>query len=133
MYLNSKIWHIPTNNLNSINPNVSVCVTVKLCFNNYDCNISFQSLHTILKRDNPTQIMINKHALYSHKIYNDGTNSPDWLDLCSNKTIKADPQMFTSLAWVILKLVKILKATDYLRITYKKVTSCTNFLAKVCI
>ena len=59
---------------------------LKLCIFNYDRNISYQSLHTISKRANPNQIIIYKHALLLHKIYNDKTNSLVWLDLFTNQT-----------------------------------------------
>ena len=54
---------------------------LKMCMLNYDRSISFQTWHTLLKRANPTQIMSYKHAILLHKIYNDESASPEWLDL----------------------------------------------------
>ena len=59
---------------------------LKLCLRNYDRNISYENLHTTLKRANPAQMMAYKHALLLHKVYNDNSNSPEWLDLFSNQT-----------------------------------------------
>ena len=59
---------------------------MKLCTFNFDRNLSFQALHTQLKRALPTQIMAYKHALLLHKVYNDDSNSPEWIDLFSNQT-----------------------------------------------
>ena len=59
---------------------------LKMCLSNYDRNISYQSLHSHMKRANPTQLQLYKHSLLLHKAYNDDNNSPEWLDLFSNQT-----------------------------------------------
>ena len=59
---------------------------LKMCLNNYDRNISYQSLHSHMKRASPTQLQLYKHSLLLHKAYNDDNNSPEWLDLFSNQT-----------------------------------------------
>ena len=87
LFYNSKIWHIPTNTNNSKKHLMAAsALPLKLCLRKYDRNISYQNLHTMLKRANPTQLMAYKHALLLHKIYNDDSNSPKWLDLFSNQT-----------------------------------------------
>ena len=59
---------------------------LKICIHKYDRNISYDSLHTITKRANPTQILTYKRALLLHKTYNDDSLSPEWLDLFSNQS-----------------------------------------------
>ena len=59
---------------------------LKLCTFNYHRNLSYQVLPTQLKRATPTQIMVYKHALLLHKVYNDESTSPEWIDLFSNQT-----------------------------------------------
>ena len=54
---------------------------LKICMYNFDRNTSYLTLHTLLKRANPNQIMTYKHALLLLKIYNNDNNSPEWLDL----------------------------------------------------
>ena len=56
-----------------------------MCINNYHRNISYKSLHTQLKRTNPTQLLAYNHSILLHKIYNDDSNSPEWIDLFSNQ------------------------------------------------
>ena len=87
LYYNSEIWHIPSNTHNSKKQMLSAsALPLKLCTYNYDRNISFQALHTLHKRATPPQIMAYKHALLLHKVYNDNSNSPEWLDLFANQT-----------------------------------------------
>ena len=59
---------------------------LKYCVRFYDRNISYITLHAIVKRATPSQIMIYKHALLLHKIYNDENSSQEWLSLFFNQT-----------------------------------------------
>jgi hypothetical protein len=87
LFYNSEIWHIPSNTSNSKKQLMAAsALPLKMCLNNYDRNISYQSLHSHMKRANPTQLQLYKHSLLLHKAYNDDNNSPEWLDLFSNQT-----------------------------------------------
>ena len=55
------------------------------CIYNYDCNISHLTLHKLRKRATPDQMMFYKHTLLLYKIYNEESNSPEWLDLSLNQ------------------------------------------------
>ena len=82
LYYNSEIWHIPSISNNAKRKLLSASAQpLKLCHYKYDRNISFNCLHSTLKRATPTQIMTYKHALLLHKVYNDETISPEWQDL----------------------------------------------------
>ena len=58
LFYNSEIWHIPSNTHNSKKQLMAAsALPLKMCINNYDHNISYQSLHTQSKRANRTQLM----------------------------------------------------------------------------
>ena len=83
----SEIWHIPSISNNAKRKLLSASAQpLKFCHYKYDRNISFNCLHSTLKRATPTQIMTYKHALLLHKVYNDETISPEWQDLFFNQT-----------------------------------------------
>ena len=87
LYYNSEIWHLPSNTPNSKKQLLSAsALPLKLCMFKYDRNTSFLTLHKLLKRTTPHQFMLYKHTLLLHKIYNDNTRSPEWLDLFMNQT-----------------------------------------------
>ena len=88
LYYNSEIWHIPLNTHNSKKQIMSASAApLKYCVRFYDRNISYITLHAIVKRATPSQIMIYKHALLLHKIYNDENSSQEWLSLFFNQTL----------------------------------------------
>ena len=87
LYYNSEIWHIPSNTHNSKKQMMSASAALlKYCVRFYDRKISYITLHAIVKRATPSQIMIYKHALLLHKIYNDENSSQEWLSLFFNQT-----------------------------------------------
>ena len=87
LYYNSEIWHIPSNTHNSKKQMMSASAApIKCCARFYDRNISHKTLHTIVKRAIPSQIMYYKQALLLHKIYNDENSSHKWLSLFYNQT-----------------------------------------------
>ena len=82
-----EIWHSHSNTTNSKKQLLSAsALPLKLCMFKYDRNTSFLTLHKLLKRATPHQFIFYKHALLLHKIYNDTTGSPEWLDLFMNQT-----------------------------------------------
>ena len=51
-------------------------------------NISFETLHNIVKRPAPAQVMIYKHALILHKIYKNEKNV-NWSCMLNSHILKA--------------------------------------------
>ena len=87
LYYNSEVWHIPSNTCNSKKQLMSAsALPLKMCIGYYDRNISFESLHSILNRANPHQVMTYNHALLLHKVYNDEKMSPEWQSLFFNQS-----------------------------------------------
>ena len=59
---------------------------LKLLQNTNDIRTSYEQLHRINGRANPTQMMKYKHAIQLNKVYNSTDNNEDWLDLNFNQT-----------------------------------------------
>ena len=82
LYYNSEIWHLPTlspilkQKLLSASANA-----LKLCLTALPQNTSFETIHTLAKRGNPTQISNYKHALQLYKLFNSSNMSDDWIQL----------------------------------------------------
>ena len=88
LYYNSEIWHLPT--LNPVSKNHLLAASanaLKLCTPNYDRNMSFQTLHLLNGRANPTNLMKYKHAILLYKIYNKGEPPKDWIALNFNQVL----------------------------------------------
>ena len=85
-YYNSEIWHIPSNTHNSKKLMSASALPLKMCIGYYDQNMSFQTLHNTVKRATPPQVMIYKHALILHKVYNDEHMSHEWQSLFFNQS-----------------------------------------------
>ena len=69
LYYNSKILHMQSNTHISKNKISSAsAIPLKLYLHSYQHYISFITLHTLLQRATPTQIMIYKPALLLHKV-----------------------------------------------------------------
>ena len=88
LYYNSEVWHLPT--LNPVSKNHLLAASanaLKLCTPNYDRTMSFETLHLLNGRANPTNLMKYKHAILLYKIYNRGEPPKDWLALNFNQVL----------------------------------------------
>ena len=87
LYYNSEIWHLPSNTYNCKKQLLTAsALPLKLCVYHFDQSISYDTLHTSLKRAKPAQFMLYKHALLLHKIYNDENSSHEWQSMFFNQT-----------------------------------------------
>ena len=92
LYYNSDIWLIL-----SLNPRLfqllsASAATLKMITFNYDYFISFVQTHTSLNRATPKMFMAYKHALILHRVFNNSSNSNDWLSLNSQLIFNARDQ-----------------------------------------
>ena len=65
---------------------MSACA-LNICMNYNDPMMSFDRLHEINKRATPEKMMLCKHALLLHKIYNSSDYSEEWIQLNLNQTL----------------------------------------------
>ena len=86
LYYNADIWLLP-----SLAPILKTkllsasAAPLKLCTRLYDNSMSYETLHTINNRANPSQFSTYRHAIFLHKTYNDTTLNNNWLDLFFNQ------------------------------------------------
>ena len=88
LYYNSEVWHLPT--LNPVLKNHLLAASanaLKLCTPNYDRTMSYEMLHLLNNRANPSNLMKFKHAILLYKIYNMGEPPKDWLALNFNQVL----------------------------------------------
>ena len=82
LYYNCDVWLIP-----SLKPQLkqhllsASAKALTICTPNYNNMMSFEQIHVINKRATPNQMLLYKHSLLLHKIWNDPIYSKDWLDL----------------------------------------------------
>ena len=62
---------------------------LKICCNRYHNLISYEHLHTDLKRPLPQAIIKHNHALLLHKTYNEQNPTSDWLHINFNQNFNA--------------------------------------------
>ena len=86
LYYNADVWLLPTLNPQLKQKLLSVSAApLKLCTRMYDRSMSFNTLHTLNKRDTPKQFTTYRHAILLHKVYNDETTNQNRLDLFFNQ------------------------------------------------
>ena len=86
LYYNADIWLLPTLSPQLKQKLLSASASaLKISTRNYDRMVSFEQLHTLAARANPTQMTKYRHSLLLHKVYNDQTQSKDWLDMNQNQ------------------------------------------------
>jgi hypothetical protein len=98
LYYNSEVWHLPT--LNPVSKNHLLAASanaLKLCTPNYDRTMSFETLHVLNGRANPTNLMKYKHAILLYKIYNRGEPPKDWLALNFNQVLPRRQTYFAAI------------------------------------
>ena len=64
--------------------NIVFCIAISeiwLCLSCLPPNTSYESIHRLAKRGNPTQMSEYKHAIQLHKLYNSTTMTEDWISL----------------------------------------------------
>ena len=87
LFYNSEVWHIP-----SLKPELKQILlsasarALKVSQRAPDRFESFINIHTACKRALPNQLIIYKHSILLHKIYNSQSPKMDWIDLNFNQT-----------------------------------------------
>ena len=105
LYYNSEIWHIP--NLKPQLKQMLMSVSakaLKLCMKNPEPRLSFDKIHEINKRATPHNLMIYKHSLLLHKLYNQGQPSTEWVNLHFQHQFSMRQGMFTIAKTNLLKI-----------------------------
>ena len=66
---------------------------LKLCENFTDKRISYETLHKMQKRATPIQMMLYRHSLQLHKLYNRTEPNDDWTNLNYQQNFNARNNM----------------------------------------
>jgi hypothetical protein len=104
LYYNSEVWHIP-----NLKPHLKQLIlsasatALKLSQRAPDMYESYVNVHKSCNRATPNQIVIYKHALLLHKLYNGIFPQAEWLDLNIHQTFTTRQTKF-----------KITKSNNYL-------------------
>ena len=69
-----------------------------------DPRLSFNKIHEINKRATPHNLMIYKHSLLLHKLYNQGQPSTEWVNLHFQHQFSMRQGMFTVAKTNLLKI-----------------------------
>jgi hypothetical protein len=77
---------------------------LELCMKKPAPRLSFNKLHEINKRATTNDLMINKHSLLLHKIYNQGQPSTEWVNLNFQHQFLMRQGMFTITKTNLLKI-----------------------------
>ena len=95
LYYNSEIWHIPKLNkqLKSHLKTASASA-LKICTPNYNMYMSYNTLHSINKRAQPSQILLYKHAILLYKIYLFNIPHLEWVSLNFNQILTSRQTKF---------------------------------------
>ena len=67
---------------------------LKLCTLSYNYLMSYDMLHSINKMGTPNKMVLYTHVLLLHRIYNDTSASPNWVDLNFQQNFNGRMQMF---------------------------------------
>ena len=67
---------------------------LKMCMKNYDPFISFENLHAINKRATPNMMLLYKHSIELHKLYNANNQSTEWIELNLNQILTSRQTTF---------------------------------------
>ena len=95
LYYNSEVWHIP-----NLKPPLKQLIlsasanALKLAQRTTDPFESFVNVHKNCKRAHPNQILLFKHAILLHKLYNGNLPRAEWLDLNFNQNLTSRQTMF---------------------------------------
>ena len=72
-------------------------LALKLSKTNPDPLESFVNIHKSSKRAQPEQLLVYKHAILLHKIYNEKIPSMDWVELTFSQTITSRETFFNTI------------------------------------
>ena len=95
LYYNSEIWHLPT-----LNPEIKQHLlsasanALKLAQRHPDRMESFINIHNTLKRATPHNLMVFKHAVLLHKLFNNQNPPLEWVDLHFKQTFNSRQTFF---------------------------------------
>ena len=98
LFYNSEVWHIPT-----LKPELKQIIlstsahALKLSQRTPNFYESFIDVHKSCKRAHPNQILIYKHAILLHKMYNSNCPQMDWIELNFNQTLTSRQTLFISI------------------------------------
>ena len=95
LYYNSEVWHIPKLKpaLNQLILSASANA-LKLSQRNPDFFESFVDKHKNCNRATPKQMIIYKHAILAHKLYNQSGPRSDWIDLNFDQILTSRQKTF---------------------------------------
>ena len=95
LYYNSEICHLPT-----LNPEIkqhllsATANALKLAQRHPDRMESFINIHNTLKRATPHNLMVFKHAVLLHKLFNNQNPPLEWVDLHFKQTFNSRQTFF---------------------------------------
>ena len=95
LFYNSEVWHLPTlkpeikQHLLSASANA-----LKIAQNHPDRMESFINIHNNAKRATPEKLLLFKHAVLLHKLFNNQTPSLEWADLHFKQTFNSRQSQF---------------------------------------
>ena len=95
LFYNSEVWHLPSlkNTLKQSLLSASA-KALKLCMYYPDPFTSFIKIHEINKRALPENLLIYKHAIQLHKLYNSKSITNEWLHLNTNQVLTSRQTTF---------------------------------------
>ena len=95
LFYNSEIWHLPSLKSSLKHSLLSASAkAIKLCMFYPDIMILYKQLHKMNKRALPSEIMIYKHALQLHKLYNTELRTQEWCHLNFNQILTSRQDSF---------------------------------------
>ena len=95
LYYNSEVWHIP-----NLKPEIKQHLlsasanALKLAQLQPDRMESFLNIHSIAERATPEKILLYKHAILLHKLYNLQTPPMEWVDIHFKQTFNSRQSKF---------------------------------------
>jgi hypothetical protein len=98
LYYNSEVWHLPT-----LKPQIKQLIlsasanALKCSQRKPDPMESFLNIHLEAKRATPEKVMIYKHAILLHKLYNTQCPNLEWVDLHFKQTFNPRYSFFSTL------------------------------------
>ena len=105
LFYNSEIWHILTLSQRNKQKLMSCSANaLKLCTIGGGKDMSFENIHTMNMRATPEKMMLYKHALLLHKIYNSSDYSEEWIQLNLNQTLTSRQTVSKSIRLIRSKL-----------------------------
>ena len=104
LFYNSEVWHLP-----NLKPSLKQLLlsastnALKLCQRTPDMYESFINIHKSCQRATPNQMIVYKHAILLHKLYNNNLPKADWVELNFQQILTSRQTTF-----------KIIKSNNYL-------------------